>query len=218
MPSIVACAKTTTPRDRVRDVAAGLFADRGLDGFKMRDLAQRLGVSVMTPYRYFENKEAILACVRAHGFACLADALDQARGGGTLEERVAGLATAYGAFATAEPARYRLMFALAPAQVPGVAEVRRQERRVEDAFAAHAAGFAVVGPSCADPVADPVALGRLLWSTLHGVAVLHLGGQLPQADLTDALCQAARALVIACAGTGPAVITPAGTTFAGTAA
>ncbi|TWB15366.1 TetR/AcrR family transcriptional regulator [Nitrospirillum bahiense] len=204
MPSIVACAKTTTPRDRVRDVAAGLFADRGLDGFKMRDLAQRLGVSVMTPYRYFENKEAILACVRAHGFACLADALDQARGGGALEERVAGLATAYGAFATAEPARYRLMFALAPAQVPGVAEVRRQERRVEDAFAAHAAGFAAPGPSCA----DPVALGRLLWSTLHGVAVLHLGGQLPQADLTDALCQAARALVIARAGKGS---TPAGT-------
>ncbi|MEC4589722.1 TetR/AcrR family transcriptional regulator [Nitrospirillum amazonense] len=211
MPSIVACAKTTTPRDRVRDVAAGLFADRGLDGFKMRDLAQRLGVSVMTPYRYFENKEAILACVRAHGFACLADALDQARGGGTLEERVAGLATAYGAFATAEPARYRLMFALAPAQVPGVAEVRRQERRVEDAFAA---GFVAMGPTCA----DPVALGRLLWSTLHGVAVLHLGGQLPQADLTDALCQAARALAIACAGAAPAVPTSAGTTFAGTAA
>ncbi|MDG3439528.1 TetR/AcrR family transcriptional regulator [Nitrospirillum amazonense] len=212
MPSIVACAKTTTPRDRVRDVAAGLFADRGLDGFKMRDLAQRLGVSVMTPYRYFENKEAILACVRAHGFACLADALDQARDGGTLEERVARLVTAYGAFATAEPARYRLMFTLAPARVPGVAEVRRQERRVEDAFAAHVAGFAAVGPTCA----DPVILGRLLWSTLHGVAVLHLGGQLPQADLTGALYQAAWALVTAWAG--PAVIEPAGATPAGTAA
>ncbi|MEA1648128.1 TetR/AcrR family transcriptional regulator [Nitrospirillum sp. BR 11164] len=203
MPSIVACAKTTTPRDRVRDVAAGLFADRGLDGFKMRDLAQRLGVSVMTPYRYFENKEAILACVRAHGFACLADALDQGLDDGSLEERVARLATAYGVFATAEPARYRLMFALAPAQVPGVAEVRRQERRVEDAFAAHAAGFAAAGLPCA----DPVTLGRLLWSTLHGVAVLHLGGQLPQADLAAALCQAARSLTVACAGTAPAVTT-----------
>ncbi|MEA1671856.1 TetR/AcrR family transcriptional regulator [Nitrospirillum sp. BR 11163] len=199
MPSIVACAKTTTPRDRVRDVAAGLFADRGLDGFKMRDLAQRLGVSVMTPYRYFENKEAILACVRAHGFACLADALDQARPDGGLEERVASLATAYALFAVAEPARYRLMFALATTQAPGVAEVRRQERRVEDAFAAHAIGFAAAGLSCA----DPAALGRLLWSTLHGVTVLHLGGQLPQADLAAALRRTTRSLTIACAGSTP---------------
>ncbi|MDE1150315.1 MAG: TetR/AcrR family transcriptional regulator [Azospirillaceae bacterium] len=210
MPSIVPCAKTTPPRDRVRDVAAGLFADRGLDGFKMRDLAERLGVSVMTPYRYFENKEAILACVRAHGFACLADALDRGRAAGPLEQRVLDLATAYGAFAMAQPARYRLMFTLAPAQTPngassggaggapGVAEVRRQERRVDDAFAAHAAGLAAAGLPCA----DPAGLGRLLWSTLHGVAILHLGGQLPQADLTVALCRAARALAMAGAALG----------------
>ncbi|MBB6254186.1 TetR/AcrR family transcriptional regulator [Nitrospirillum iridis] len=201
MPSIVPCAKSTPPRDRVRDVAAGLFADRGLDGFKMRDLAARLGVSVMTPYRYFENKEAILACVRAHGFACLADALDAARCGGPLEERVAAVATAYGAFAIAQPARYRLMFgsapAQSPAQSPGVAEVRRQERRVEEAFAAHAGDLAAAGLARA----DHAILGRLLWSTLHGVAVLHLGGQLHRTDLSAALCHAARALTTACAGT-----------------
>ncbi|MDZ5650095.1 TetR/AcrR family transcriptional regulator [Nitrospirillum sp. BR 11828] len=203
MPSIVACAKTTPPRDRVREVAAGLFADRGLDGFKMRDLAARLGVSVMTPYRYFENKEAILACVRAHGFACLADDLDGALGEGPLERRVAALAAAYGAFALAEPARYGLMFGPAPARSPGMADVRRQEARVEAAFTAHAQGLAEAGLTCA----EPATLGRLLWSTLHGVAVLHLGGQLPQADLGEALRHAARALTLASAGpasTGPA--------------
>ncbi|MEE3624405.1 TetR/AcrR family transcriptional regulator [Nitrospirillum sp. BR 11752] len=196
MPSIVACAKTTPPRDRVRDVAAGLFADRGLDGFKMRDLAARLGVSVMTPYRYFENKEAILACVRAHGFACLADALDRVPGEGALEQRIAALAAAYGAFALAEPARYGLMFGPAPARSPGVVEVRRQEARVEAAFTAQVQGLAEAGLSCA----EPATLGRLLWSTLHGVAVLHLGGQLPQVDLGEALRHAVRALTIACAG------------------
>ncbi|WP_049974383.1 TetR/AcrR family transcriptional regulator [Azospirillum sp. B4] len=177
MPSIVACAKTTPPRDRVRDAAAGLFADRGLDGFKMRDLAERLGVSVMTPYRYFENKEAILACVRAHGYACLADALDQglADAPPPLVDRVAALAVAYGRYVEAEPARYRLMFSLTPADGPGAAEVRRQEKRVEEVFA-HAGS------------AD---LGRLLWSVLHGVTALHLGGQVPETGLTAALVRAA---------------------------
>lgn len=147
MPSIVPCAKTTPPRDRVRDVAAGLFADRGLDGFKMRDLAERLGVSVMTPYRYFENKEAILACVRAHGFACLADALDRGRAAGPLEQRVLDLATAYGAFAMAQPARYRLMFTLAPAQTPnGASSGGRVGRRAWPRCGARNAGWTTPSP------------------------------------------------------------------------
>jgi AcrR family transcriptional regulator len=46
-------------RARAVDAAMGLFADRGYRGVTLRSLAEVLGVSAMTPYRYFENKEAL---------------------------------------------------------------------------------------------------------------------------------------------------------------
>ena len=47
----------------------------------MRQLAAELGVSPMTPYRYFEDKDDILAAVRANGFNRFAEALETARDG-----------------------------------------------------------------------------------------------------------------------------------------
>ena len=47
----------------------------------MRQLAAELGVSPMTPYRYFADKDAILAAVRARAFNRHAEALEAACGG-----------------------------------------------------------------------------------------------------------------------------------------
>ena len=44
--------------------ATRLFAEYGYEGVTMRALAKALGYSPMTPYRYFENKEAIFETVR----------------------------------------------------------------------------------------------------------------------------------------------------------
>jgi AcrR family transcriptional regulator len=43
----------------------------------MRGLAAELGCSATTPYRYFENKDEILAVVRARAFTRLAEACDE---------------------------------------------------------------------------------------------------------------------------------------------
>ena len=47
--------------------AERLFAEHGVEAVTMRQLAAALGVSPMTPYRYFKDKDAILAAVRARG-------------------------------------------------------------------------------------------------------------------------------------------------------
>ena len=44
----------------------------------IRQLAAELGVSPMTPYRYFKDKDAILAAVRARAFDRHAEALERA--------------------------------------------------------------------------------------------------------------------------------------------
>jgi AcrR family transcriptional regulator len=40
--------------------AMRLFTTEGIDGLSMRAIAQKVGVSPMTPYRYFEDKAALL--------------------------------------------------------------------------------------------------------------------------------------------------------------
>ena len=47
-------------RERLCETAARLFVERGPGSFNMRELASRLGVSAMTPYRYFKDKTEIL--------------------------------------------------------------------------------------------------------------------------------------------------------------
>ena len=44
----------------------------------MRALAEDLGCSAMTPYRYFHDKQEILAAVRAAAFDRFADAMEKA--------------------------------------------------------------------------------------------------------------------------------------------
>ena len=51
-----------------------LFAAKGAEGVTMRELASALGVSPMTPYRYFHDKDDMLAAVRARAFDRFAEA------------------------------------------------------------------------------------------------------------------------------------------------
>ncbi|MFY2560645.1 TetR/AcrR family transcriptional regulator, partial [Corallococcus terminator] len=59
---------------RARAVAAAeqLFAEHGVDGMTMRGLANMLGCSPMTAYRYFENQEHLVSEVRTSAFWRLA--------------------------------------------------------------------------------------------------------------------------------------------------
>ena len=78
MPKTLSPADIETFRSRLCDIAEGLFAAHGPDGVTMRELAEAMGVSSMTAYRYFEDKDAILAAVRTRAFSRFAGAMEQA--------------------------------------------------------------------------------------------------------------------------------------------
>ena len=65
-------------REAMRGVAEHAFATRGAQGVTMRELAKELGCSAMTPYRYFRDKDEILAMVRATAFNRFAQRLEAA--------------------------------------------------------------------------------------------------------------------------------------------
>ncbi len=78
MPKTLNPEEIAAFRDRLCDIAERLFAERGADAVTVRELATELGVSPMTPYRYFADKDAMLAAVRARAFDRFAAVMEAA--------------------------------------------------------------------------------------------------------------------------------------------
>src|SRR5580693_7392113 len=113
MPRVLSETEVADFRERLCEAASKLFASRGREAFTMRELAAELGVSAMTPYRYFRDKDEILAAVRARAFTRFAVSLEKGMAiPGTATEKAAAVYEGYIAFAFGEPASYRLMFDL----------------------------------------------------------------------------------------------------------
>ena len=70
----------------IREAALRCFGRQGYRATSMRAIASELGWSAPALYRYYENKEALIAAVRAEGFRELADAFAGRRYPGRLEE------------------------------------------------------------------------------------------------------------------------------------
>src|SRR5262247_1650106 len=98
-------------RGELCKVATERFARFGYEGVTMRQLAEALGCSPKTPYRYFKDKADILATVRAQAFAKFADTLEKAVAGvSDPSERGQRTSEAYLGFAHKNPYAYRIMF------------------------------------------------------------------------------------------------------------
>lgn len=165
--------KTLTPEDleafrtRLCDVAEKLFAARGPDGVTMRQLADALGVSSMTPYRYFKDKDDILAAVRTRAFNRFAAAMESAR----AKPRPGN---AYLDFALANPAAYRLMFDVSQptyARYPELVQAMDRARlTMGGGLRERAASGRFSG--------DVELAAYVYWSTMHGAVMLELAGLL----------------------------------------
>ena len=174
MPRVLSPSDIAAFRDRVCSVAAVLLAEMGYDNFTMRDLAKRLGSSAMTPYRYFANKDAILALVKVKGFSLLADRLESVmRDDGTAVEKRHAFVVCYVTFAREENAFYQLMFENGPASQP-----THEEQQVRSLFTE----YAKLQSDRIGSDIDADRVGELLWSTLHGAVVFQRMGRIGGRD------------------------------------
>jgi AcrR family transcriptional regulator len=162
-------------RDRVVEVASALFVERGYEGVTFRALAEGLGCSPMTPYRYFQDKDDIFAALRAAAYNRFAAALEAASPA-TLEplERVEEIGRAYVRFGVDDRDAYQLMFALRQANPENYPELRAAEERSWTPL--YSAVEAAVHSG--DLVGDAEELAQLCWAGVHGIVSLHLAGKL----------------------------------------
>lgn len=163
-------------RAEIGAAAAELYAREGEDGITIREIAKATGRSPMGLYRYFGDREEIIAWLRADAFDQFSDSLEAAFASGKdAFERARAVGRAYLDFALAHPDSYRLMFdmrrpddshypALAKASARANATVTRHVKDLANAGIVHG---------------DTDRIGAALWAAAHGVVVLYLAGRLP---------------------------------------
>lgn len=112
MPRTLSESEISDFRNKLCRTAEQLFIEFGVDGFTMRRLAAALGVSAMTPYRYFKNKSDLLTSVRTLAFQRLATALQNVTESQQADKisPTDQLCLSYIDFALGNTDQYQLMF------------------------------------------------------------------------------------------------------------
>jgi AcrR family transcriptional regulator len=152
----------------------------GLEELSLRAVARALKVSPRAPYRHFATKEELLAAVAVEGYAMWAAFLEvRIRGKKDAVERLRTVVEAYVLFAVEHPAAFRVMYApyaTVAETSPDLVRVRAEGHAgtLEAIRDAQAAGALRDG--------DPMLFALGLWSTMHGLAVLLVEGQLGRYD------------------------------------
>ena len=176
MPRVLTESDVADFRDRLCDVAEQLFAERGPEAVTMRQLASALGVSPMTPYRYFKDKDDILAAVRTAGFDRFAEALEAAYAQpGDARAKGAAVGDAYVTFAFEHPQTYKLMFDMYQPNEVDYPELARAAGRARQTMSQYVRSLVETGHLAG----DPVRIGEMFWASTHGCIVLEMVGKLP---------------------------------------
>ncbi|WP_024285577.1 TetR/AcrR family transcriptional regulator [Cellulomonas sp. KRMCY2] len=200
-------------REEIKTLAMEQVAAGGPDAVSLKGIARTMAMSPAAIYRYFDNREALLADVVVDAYDSLADALDAAGARpGTPVERFTAVASACRAWALAQPNAYRLIFQTTSGSGQDLAPDRtipaasRSMGVLLDSLAALAPAGTTAG---SDADGDPdgsrlleqlrawaerdamplgvLALGLTCWTRLHGVISLELGHHLASVGIDPAL-------------------------------
>jgi AcrR family transcriptional regulator len=176
-------AEIRTFRTRLCRVAERLFAERGVEAVSMRQLAAALGYSATAAYRYFRDKEEILAAVRTAAFDRFAARMEEAAAAAEgARARGLALGKVHLDFVCTEPHAYRLMFDLTQPDESRYPELQRASARTQRVLTRWVEELLAEGVV----QGDPLRLAWLFWAASHGLAVLHLAGKsLPEHPLVE---------------------------------
>ena len=159
-----------------------LLAEGGAQELDLRKVARRAGVSHAAPYRHFADRQALIAAINEEGFYLLAERIRSTLREVSDEpvEQLLGVALAYVRFARENPWLMREMFSGITIERENFESLHTASKSVYRLYAevirsGEERGKIVDG--------DPTALAGVLWSVLHGLAMLIIENQMrPYAD------------------------------------
>lgn len=162
-------------REALIAATESLLAERGLEGFSLREVARRSGVSPAAPAHHFGDASGLLCAVATLAFDGLTAALQAGnlRGGKNPVARLREQGVGYVDFAMTYPGRFGLMFR------GGLSKDAALTESADAAFRTLEDGVRLLFGVAASQPLDP-RQGRALlsiWSVVHGFAQLALAGK-----------------------------------------
>ena len=177
-------AKSAVPRDGYHhgalrealiESSEALLAERGFEGFSLREVARRSGVSSAAPAHHFGDADGLLAAVATLAFDGLTAALEAGnlRGGTDPVVRLREQGVGYVDFALRYPGRFATMFRRGLRKVPAL------EHSAHTAFMTLECGVRDLYGLDSTVQLAPAHWHALMavWSVVHGFANLTLAGQ-----------------------------------------
>ncbi len=152
-----------------------LLEERGDGSIGLREVARATGVSPTAVYRHFPDKDALLAAIAAQGFERLADVqMEAAADHRDKAKAFRAIGQAYVRFALDNPALFRLM--TSHMHLTGQPEFDgKHDNRAARLLRGKIDELLPVSASEADRKVAAVQA----WALVHGLAMLVLGGQIP---------------------------------------
>lgn len=203
-------------RNALVEAAVKLIAERGVEGFSLREAGRIIGVSPTAAYRHFADKSALLGAVASDGFSRMAGAMERgmARIAGTAGTpacavaRLAAVGDAYLDFALRHPSHFRVMFGpwLRDTEcLPGVGPSGRDPFQI--------LVEALDGLVAAGVISEASRAGAeiVAWSAVHGLAALVVDGSLQLAPRErDLALRRVQASILRGLGADPRLVEPDG--------
>lgn len=167
------------PRPTRRDVVAaawGLVATRGTAALSMRALAEALGTSYQVVYSRIGGKAEVARALHDEGFTRLVAASGRAPGEDGTHARMVALAHGYLSFARENPAVFDIMFGSPIPEFTRDEQAKQVEwEGFQRCFLGQARAWLATdaGPASRR---EALPLAYRLWTSVHGMTVLHLAG------------------------------------------
>jgi AcrR family transcriptional regulator len=164
-------------RERILGCACDLFVEAGLDGFSLRELARRLGITAPALYRHFDSREDLLLAVVGEAFDVIARYLYRALTASSPAERLRMAGFGYLEFALENPRYYEVFHAS-----PGALGMDQFPPQTVAQACAIGQFWKDRVSECMDAgvfrVDDPERVSVTMWALAHGLISLYLRGNL----------------------------------------
>jgi AcrR family transcriptional regulator len=161
-------------RDKILEVARGLFAEYGYQAVSMRKIAEKIEYSPTTIYLYFKDKDALVRELCGADFRVLGSRFAALAKEPNPLKRLRGVGRAFIRFAKDHPNHYRMMFMTPTPAVPVDDRGIEKGNPMEDAWAFLTGTVKEAmdkGLLKSDP-AGPEVVAQTFFAGVHGVASL----------------------------------------------
>ncbi|HEY3288478.1 MAG TPA: TetR/AcrR family transcriptional regulator [Gemmatimonadaceae bacterium] len=174
-------------RRLILEAARGLFTTVGYAHTSMRRIADKIGYTATAIYHHFKDKDALLNELCLYDFRALGEALRSMDQIPDPITRLRLMGQNYVKFALAHPQQFRFMF-LVERPIPGPDQVTIEGGEDGYQFLVNNLREGIEQGRFRPEFKDPEMLAQIVWSSVHGLAAIHLmapGKSHPWMNLRD---------------------------------